>query len=304
MPSIAATTGTRIESACKHQVACKVDFEHMLSWVGYDQIKLEREHVKWSMNQDDMVIGIAQPMRENEPNRTNARNKAYPSVVVTAAEMERAAMNYLICLYHNARTMRERDQFIRDVELTIDQWVSRASNTAHAKKQIQEMPEFYAVGVSVGHAYAHPNSGDNVATVMIGGLKTVLNGAFEVHAGDLIQWYWEEERPCFTASGHRHRDLIQGEHAGALVTSDDVDRFLMQKNDMVIEDERRRKFYDRHNGNIGPVRNGKTRVVYPKPFFTDDENDRVYDRVRVFARALCSARPYEHVDIMIARQSL
>ena len=303
MPSIAATTGTRIESACKHQVACKIDYEHMLSWAGYDQIRLERDFTKYSMDQDDMVVGISRPLRENEPNRVNMRNKAYPSVVVTVAEMERAAVNYLIALYHNARTMRERDTFIRDVELTVDHFVTSAVNPDHAKKQIQEMPEFYAVGVSVGHAFAHPNSGDNVATCMIGGLKTVLNGAFEVRTGDLIQWYWEEERPCFKPSGHRHGAIITP--SNGVLTSDDVDKFLDTRNFELQDDElTRRKFYDRHNGNFGPVRTGKTRVLFPKPFRYDDDNERIYDRMRVFARALSCARPFEHVDIMIARQSL
>jgi hypothetical protein len=31
-----------------------------------------------------------------------------------------------------------------------------------------------------GLAYAHPHSGDTVASVMIGGLRTILNGHFQV----------------------------------------------------------------------------------------------------------------------------
>lgn len=302
MASLAATTGTRIESACKHQIACRVDFEHMLSWVGYDNMKLEREKTKWSMNQDDMVVGISKPIRNNEPSRANNRNKAYPAVVVTAAEMEPAAMNYLVCLYHNSRCMRERDVFVQNVERNIDLWVTKSNNAQHAKKQIQEMPEFYMVGVSVGHAFAHPNSGDNVATAMIGGLKTVLNGAFPINTGDPIQWYWEEERQCFTPTGHRREALIPSENG--IITSDHVEQFVEEGVNMGDSDENRKRFYDRHNGNFGPTRNGKTRVAFPKPFRYQDEEERIYDRLRVFAKALSNARPFEHVDIMIARQSL
>lgn len=302
MASLAATTGTRIESACKHQIACRVDYEHMLSWVGYDNGKLEREDTKWSMNQDDMVVGISKPIRNNEPNRANNRNKAYPSVVVTAADMEHAAMNYLVCLYHNSRFMRERDEFVQNVERNIDLWVTKANNAQHAKKQIQEMPEFFMVGVSVGHAFAHPNSGDNVATTMIGGLKTVLNGAFQINTGDMITWYWEDERQCFTSTGHRRQNLIAGENG--IITSDDVDRFVEEGVEIGDTEENRRRFYDRHNGNYGPVRGGKTRVAFPKPFRYEDDNERIYDRIRVFAKAMSNARPFEHVDIMIARQSL
>ena len=302
MASLPGTTGTDIESACKHQIACRVDFEHMLSWVGYDNNKLERDTHKWSMAQYDLVVGLSKPLRANEPGRTNTRNKAYPAVVVTVAEMERAAMNYLIYLYHNSLTMRDRDQIIMGVENTIDYWVTNAVNPDHAKKQIQEMPDFYAVGVSVGSALAHPNSGDNMATSMIGGLKTVYNGAFQIYAGDLIQWYWEEERPCFLADGRRVPELIEGENG--MLTSDHVSRFLEQAPAVADDDERRRKFYDRVNANYGPVRNGKTRMAFPKPFRYDDNNERIHDRMRVFAKALIAARPYEKVDIMIARQSL
>lgn len=49
------------------------------------------------------------------------------------------------------------------------------------REQIENMLEFYFVGISLGLAYAHPHSGDTVASVMIGGLRTVLNGHFQVN---------------------------------------------------------------------------------------------------------------------------
>ena len=91
--------------------------------------------------------------------------------------------------------------------------------------------------------------------------------------------------------------------------SDDVSRFLAANRAINTDDERRRKFFDRGNGNYSaPARDGnikgKQRIAYVKPFRYDDANERVYDRRRVFAKALCSARPFEPVDIMICRQSL
>ena len=53
------------------------------------------------------------------------------------------------------------------------------------------------VGVSLGTAWAHPSSGDTVASVMIGGLRTVQNGAFPVHTNDLICIYFDDERDLF-----------------------------------------------------------------------------------------------------------
>ena len=63
--------------------------------------------------------------------------------------------------------------------------------------QIENMLEFYVVGVSLGTAWAHPSSGDTVASVMIGGLRTVQNGAFPVHTNDLICIYFDDERDLF-----------------------------------------------------------------------------------------------------------
>ena len=306
-PGLPMMTGTLIESAAKHQIAVRVDYERMLSWVGYDHQVLQREKMRYCMHKDDMVIGCSVPIRNNEPQRTNTRNKAYPSVVVTLADMQPAALQYLIALYHNSMTMADRDRFVENVERTVDRWVGTVGNTDLAKKQIQEMPEFYFVGISVGLAYAHPNSGDNVATAMIGGLKTVLNGAFPMHCGDDVQWYWDEERPCFKTDGRRHVRTITSPQG--TLCCDDVVRFLQANHDVDPDDDRRRKFFDRGNGNFSaPSRDGnikgKQRVAFPKPFRWDDNNERIYDRRRVFARALCSARPFEPVDLMIFRQSI
>ncbi len=41
-----------------------------------------------------------------------------------------------------------------------------------------------------------------------------------------------------------------------------------------------------------------------KPYKRDDNDPRIYDHYRVFAEALCSARPREAVDIRICRQAL
>lgn len=306
-PGIASATRTRIDSASKHHVACRVDYEHMLSWINYDHVVMQREKMKWCMHKDDLVLGCSNPLRENEPQRTSARNKAYPSVVVTLGLMKTPAVNYLVALYHNCLDFTERDNFIVGVERSINQWVGQCDNPEYAKKQIQEMPEFYFAGVSVGLAYAHPNSGDNVATSMIGGLKTILNGAFPVQTGDLMQWYWDEERPCFLPNGKR-RDKIAAA-VGRTLTSADVDRFLKTQLTQDEDDLTRRKYYERGNGIYsapspeGNVK-GKSRVAFPKPFRYQDNQERIGDRIRVFGRALSSARPYEMVDVMICRQSL
>jgi hypothetical protein len=63
--------------------------------------------------------------------------------------------------------------------------------------QIENLLEFYVVGVSLGTAWAHPSTGDTVASVMIGGLRTVMNCAFPIHTNDLICIYFDDERDFF-----------------------------------------------------------------------------------------------------------
>ena len=52
------------------------------------------------------------------------------------------------------------------------------------------MYDYFTVGYANTLAYAHANSGDTMTSVMIGGLRTVMNGDFEIFAGDLVQFYW------------------------------------------------------------------------------------------------------------------
>lgn len=56
------------------------------------------------------------------------------------------------------------------------------------------MNDYFAVGFSNTIGYAHANTGDTMTSVMIGGLRTVKNGDFEIFPGDLVQFYWYAHR--------------------------------------------------------------------------------------------------------------
>ena len=71
------------------------------------------------------------------------------------------------------------------------------------KQQIHQMPQFYSMGVSLGLAYAHPDSGDTMGTVMYGGLKTVQNGPIKANTGQPVQWIFAFEARCFDSKGRR-----------------------------------------------------------------------------------------------------
>jgi hypothetical protein len=57
--------------------------------------------------------------------------------------------------------------------------------------QIKSLPEFRCQGVALGQAWASYLSGDTVASVLVGGMMTVLNGHFAMHTGDEVQWYFD-----------------------------------------------------------------------------------------------------------------
>jgi hypothetical protein len=308
LPNVASATGTRTDSAAKHQIPVRLSFEHLLSWVGNDQISLQKEKMAFCMNRDDLVIGVSRPLRKNEQSKINIRNKAYPSVVTTLGRMDKHAKNYLVALLHCPKTYKERDDMVRRVEEDIESW--QPNMTSLTKKQIQEMPQFYFCGISVGIAYAHPNSGDNVATSMIGGLITITNGAFPVEIGDLVQWYWDCERNCFDVdSGERIVDTLNAD----FLNSDAMTNFLtMYDKPMSRESAKRRKIYERGNGlwpdntnDSNVVFNGKQEVAFPKSFKPDQNYEfRISDKERVFGKAMQSCRPFEQFDVLICRQSL
>ena len=146
---------------------------------------------------------------------------------------------------------------------------------------------------------------------MIGGMRTIMNGAFEIDTGDMLQWYWTAETNCFDPNGRRREQI--GE-----VRSSGVNAFLQGNNSRLSSDsERRRAMYERSNGVFTTsgnqqggdpttfVYNGKKEVAFPKSLRPGrDGQYRLSDKMRVFARAMSGARPFEMFDVMISRQSM
>jgi hypothetical protein len=48
--------------------------------------------------------------------------------------------------------------------------------------------KFYFAGISLGHAHAHPNRGDTFASVMLGGVYTIMNGPLKINVNDQLTW--------------------------------------------------------------------------------------------------------------------
>ena len=147
--------------------------------------ELTMNKMKYCMHKDDIVIGLGRPMYGNSVNMCH--KKAYPSVISTMggtnAFVKRwiAVHNFMAGNLHDTESLKKDFfEFINTKNNPLFQVGKHEHSLTLMEKKINNMLEFYFVGVSLGMAYAHPHSGDTVATVMVGGLKTVLNGAFPV----------------------------------------------------------------------------------------------------------------------------
>jgi hypothetical protein len=243
-------------------------------------------------------------------------------------------------LYNNATSMKDVRQMVSErlkrrrdgVLMHIEDW---------EQEQIDELPQFYFQGIALGIAYAHPDSGDTVGTVMIGGLRTVLNGHFTANTGQLMQWYFECEAQCYDANGER---IWQGDDKLPDCIEDGMDKIKSHKSvthTLSAQVLDRKKWHERESGNfpgyaglsffLSPPlsfslllflfvslslnllltcfffiawHTGKTDVFFLKPYVRNtDGPECLLDRERICGVYISSARPFEQVDIKLQRQS-
>ena len=306
-PSLASATSTRVDSSSKHIIPCRVSTDHLLMWCENDVNELTANKSKYAMHKDEIVLSVGRDLFLGY-SRINTRRKAYPPVVTTLAKIPESTLTFIRYLYHQARTWTERDQIIENC---------LRRNGAHVGDIIC-LPDFTFMGISLGHAYAHPMSGDTVASSMIGGLRTVLNGGFNMNAGDLVQWYFDFEEDLFHKAPHGKEGArlskLRGEASSANGGFHDflagiktqLDGLGTQSRSLRVDDGNvnvRRDFHMRQHGADSHTR--KQNMARIKTFKFDEDSDvSVYDKCRVFGRAISSARPFEMVDIMISRQSI
>lgn len=176
------------------------------------------------------------------------------------------------------------------------------------------MNDYFAVGFANTLGYAHANTGDTMTSVMIGGLRTVMNGDFEIFAGDLVQFYWTFEKDDFEQDGRRkaYKDIWNNDGSPCTLDPSFSLRTTGRKRDASgqpvgpswqtpADAQIRQGHYDLSYGQRG---NRQKIVAKIKPYFRDDENPRLMDWYRVFGVAIASARPNEMCDIKISRQSM
>lgn len=353
--SLASSTHTRVDSASKHIMPCKVHTDYMASLVGPDIDNAHRElqtnKHKYSVAKDDIVIGIGRPMYGSSI--FSAKKRAYPPVISTLGQMQAfvrrfiALQNFLTRKYDDTQNLKaialdiigETGAVSRINEaIGVNNFTRYANAKAaspitvkvdqHAVQlQITSLMEFYFMGVSLGLAYAHPNTGDTVCSVMVGGMRTVLNGAFQIHTNDLLMFYFDDELPFFRDDGSRvdrggfellfdtqdHANKTFRTISGYLCGGDVPDA-TNSRTGLTQAETQRKNYYDRGNGNYPGQAPQKVQTAKIKPYIVSafaDANPGVSgvqhfpcDKARIFGKALSNAQPFENVDIMLSRQSI
>lgn len=188
--SLASATSSRVDSASKHIVPCKVNTDYMVSLMELSTSDGTRElqvnKMKYCMHKDDIVIGLGRPCYGTSTNMCN--KKAYPSVVTNMGGSSKhfrrfiALKNFAVSKYDDMNEIKNAicGNHDHSPENNASGLGLVKNDLIKFRKQVENSLEMYFVGVSLGLAYAHSHSGDTVASVMVGGLKTVLNGAFKV----------------------------------------------------------------------------------------------------------------------------
>jgi len=307
LPGLGTATGTRVDSAAKHIMACKMDtklLQAMLEDNTDPQNALHNEKMKYCMHKDEIVL--------NTTNTDQNIVTAYPMVVTTLGDVHDFVTTVIAKLYskedatafyayqNSMKTVKD------DTDMTKLDLSFKPSDPDEKKDkqrmQVRILPDFRCQGVALGQAWASYLSGDNVASVLVGGMVTVQNGHFVMHTGDLVQWYFDFEKFKFDQSNTKS--------AGR--------RIAKQTKDPTRNDKRERYMDERLFGNS--AKTGKTagqkntnnivRIKSYKMHYIGDDNSQLFvtdhygDKIRIFAKCISGGRPFDAVDIMLMTQSL
>lgn len=267
-------------------------------------------------------------------------NSAYPKVISNLGALadrpdSSVAIMMIRFMNHFARSTRERKSiidffqadtfapprfFVRDANGNRQAYDPSTDLVAfkdeggrlNTKQHLRYMNDYFTVGFANTLGYAHANSGDTMTSVMIGGLRTVMNGDFEIFAGDLVQFYWTFEKNDFEQDGRRKEyiDIWDDQGRPCNLNPSYTQKISGNKRDAsgnvvgwnTPEDAQIRQAH--YDLSYGQRRDRQKIVAKVKPYFRDDNHPRLMDYYRVFGVAIASARPNEMCDIKISRQSM
>lgn len=309
LPSLANAAGSRVDSAAKHNLACKVDSELIRLWVSQDtrhntDVEMDQRKFEFAMQKDELVMNVTSRMFADSVLKHHVA--AYPAVTTTLANIPQEIRVYLCALYAS-----EVPMMFQVLKEKIKENLQQAMNL-YALEIWRNMPDFRAQGYALGTAYANALSGDTVGTVMIGGIFTAVNGAFPMSSGQLVQWYFDFEE-CFF-----HADSTGKTIAGARKDYDDAS--LITLRDAVLNgnvstntslpkhpaksaiEKQRNDYTDRMFGMENNRKRGN--VFRIKAYIEADFIPHYGDRSRIFAKCITGGRPHDRVDIMLMTQSM
>ncbi|KAJ1464724.1 hypothetical protein T484DRAFT_1757887 [Baffinella frigidus] len=327
---------TRADSSSRHMLQCRVHKNRLLSWTKsrFDNEELVNHRHKYSVSKDELVLDVGNPMSSG-CNQYAKMCNPYPPMLSSFHGMDDMTNTVYACLMAHGsdfanycteifQAIRDKNKFV--LPLTEEDLKKRDFERGY--DQVKCMPYFKTLGYSVGTAYAHERSGDTMASIMMGGINTCLNGAFPLQTGDRVMWDpTKAEAMMFLANGE-HIKLADGvtrtghwsEHNSTMkATISGTFPYLTLKNiETHVEKIRsvgkqdrdnqrnavkaKQTFAKQQNGLELPGNGYKDEVALIKPFFYKNASDGDFERV--FAVCLSPAAPFEMVDIMISRQSL
>ena len=181
-------------------MACKVDSDLMMDFVSKN-IKAPSEkrremHInkhKYCVFKNDLVLCTNKPLFPSDNNKSGHRQNAYPAVVSTLGEVELCCKKFL-ATYYSFYSATDQMQFHMDASQKTDEL---RDNFQDKSGLILNLPYFSAQGYALGTAWASEQTGDTVSSVLVGGMQTVMNGAFPCCAGEVLQWYFEFEEDMY-----------------------------------------------------------------------------------------------------------
>jgi hypothetical protein len=307
--SLANTVSTRADSSSRHMLQCRVHRDRLLAWTENrcnNAILQSNKHI-YSLTKDELALDVSQSMDKGSDHFSH-RSQPYPLVLSSFEGMSKEAQNVYACLMATETPFKEhRKELFTSIKKADFKGTLNDTQFYHCKT----LPYFRTMGYSVGTAYAHENSGDTVASVMIGGITTVLNGAFPMQTGDRVMWYLTQaELKMFDAEGVRICDPTK-KNPMALVngkvpsfTYKTVETYVNNVGGNAVKPsvDSKAVFNLQRNGFALGGNHTKNNVALIKPFHYKNASDGDYERV--FAVCISPADKFEMVDIMISRQAL
>jgi hypothetical protein len=320
--SLAFTTGTRVDSAAKHIMACKIDSQLMKAYAGNPNATLEDLHhakLDFITEKDDLVVNVCQKLfKSNE-----SAYHAYPPVISHMGKSTGHLRFFLKVLYsleghgiwdviNYCRSAGGGDEVSKilgiyneimnnsipstiprtDINDEITKLNGAGYNRRTLNLELQETPFFQIQGYSLGRAFGSSLSGDTVFSVLIGGCATVINGHFPMYTGQLVQWYFGFENEQF-----HYDNRYQAAGAGSHVLGS---RMIRQGGPAISSNilaKKKRKLEEPKREEQG--------FIFPKAFVPNGYGSyHLPDRMRIFAKCINGGGPFEPVDIMIMTQSL